>query len=301
MAKGSPAKQKQTKEIAPKTKNYPIIKTDKGLIEPKEIRSNTLKKKLPDAPKVRTIPREEYYDKSPGKITPLNQNAGDILKSIQGGNSSFEDAVSASIAKQQTTGAVGMIGGLLGGSGGVPEGKPRAPQGDAFGVAAAAGKARSRARNIGNNNSDVRDRSQMYADARSEPMDLGPFAGRKARSMDMQSIYDGYESAEAERNRGPQKFLNTGYGSADSGGAGMNEAQSTAVSNRMQAYNVAFGNNDYQHMAATGVQNTSAYDGGSSTTQLSPYEDLRGPSQSTNASFGSLFANKSALMFKYKK
>ena len=115
MAKGSPAKQKQTREIAPKTKNYPIIKIDKGLIEPKEIRSNTLKKKLPDAPKVRTIPREEYYDKSPGKITPLNQNAGDILKSIQGGNSSFEDAISASIAKQQTTGAVGMIGGLLGG------------------------------------------------------------------------------------------------------------------------------------------------------------------------------------------
>jgi|TARA_R110000772_G_scaffold144313_1_gene254056 hypothetical protein len=49
--------------------------------------------------------RKEYYDKSKGKTTPLNQNAGDILKRIQGGNSSFEDAVSASIAKQQTTGA----------------------------------------------------------------------------------------------------------------------------------------------------------------------------------------------------
>ena len=234
------------------------------------------------------------------KPTPLNQIAG--LSSIMGGANKFQNAVGSSLgASSGNTGAVGMIGGLLSGSGGVPEGKPRAPQGDAFGVAAAAGAARSRARNRGNNDGNARDRSQMYADARSEPMDLGPFAGRGRRSMDMQSVYDSYESAEADRNRGPQKFLTGGYESANSGGAGMNKAQSAAVNNRMQGYNVAFGNNDYQHMTALGVQNTSAYDGGSSTAQLSPYEDLRGPSQSTNASFGSLFANRSALMFKYKK
>ncbi len=58
--------------------------------------------------------RKEYYDKSKGKTTPLNQNAGDILKSIQGGNSSFEDAVSASIAKQQTTGAQQAPGAISG-------------------------------------------------------------------------------------------------------------------------------------------------------------------------------------------
>lgn len=234
------------------------------------------------------------------KPTPLNQIAG--LSSIMGGANKFQNAVGSSLgASSGNTGAVGMIGGLLSGSGGVPEGKPRAPQGDAFGVAAAAGAARSRARNRGNNDGNARDRSQMYADARSEPMDLGPFAGRGRRSMDMQSVYDSYESAEADRNRGPQKFLTGGYESANSGGAGMNKAQSAAVNNRMQGYNVAFGNNDYQHMTALGVQNTSAYDGGSSTAQLSPYEDLRGPSQSTSASFGSLFANRSALMFKYKK
>ncbi len=45
--------------------------------------------------------RKEYYDKSKGEITPLNQNAGDILAGIQGGNSNFQSAVEASLGARQ--------------------------------------------------------------------------------------------------------------------------------------------------------------------------------------------------------
>ena len=118
----SPAKQKQKeiKEIAPKTKNLPSIKTEK----PKEIDSNAsflkykhnvLNKRITDAPSV--VSKDygmEKFNPPRMALTPLNQNAGDILKSIQGGNSGFEDAISASIAKQQTTGAQQAPGAISG-------------------------------------------------------------------------------------------------------------------------------------------------------------------------------------------
>jgi len=46
--------------------------------------------------------RKEYYDKSKGEITPLNQNAGAILGDLQSGNSSFKDVVNSIRARSES-------------------------------------------------------------------------------------------------------------------------------------------------------------------------------------------------------
>tara|TARA_R110000737_G_scaffold60954_1_gene87899 strand:+ start:26 stop:658 length:633 start_codon:yes stop_codon:yes gene_type:complete len=46
--------------------------------------------------------RKEYYDKSKGEITPLNQNAGAILGDLQSGNSSFKDVVNSVRARSES-------------------------------------------------------------------------------------------------------------------------------------------------------------------------------------------------------